>query len=135
MGVSMRIAVPVTVAAALLLAGCGGSWTTSEMKPATSSPGAAAAPVEARAPADVVVTEGDITDRPYTVIGDITVSVNKTTIFHPDPTREMVTEALQREAAGKGADAVILARYGAVGIGFMSWGTMEGKGRAVVFNK
>ena len=66
------------------------------------------------------------------VTGD-SMSVNKTTIFHPDPTQEMVREALQKEAASRGADAVILARYGTVGIGILSWGSMEGKGRAVVF--
>ncbi len=149
----MRLALPAAVAASLLLAGCGPTWSTAETKPTTSAPGAASAPASpgvggpaapaptvapvaaAKAPADVLVTEGDITDRPYTVIGDITVTVNKTTIFHADPTRELVTEALKKEAASKGADAVVLARYGAPGISFFSWGSMEGKGRAVTFNK
>lgn len=32
-----------------------------------------------------------------------------------------------------GADAVALVRYGDVGISMMSWGSLEGKGRAVKF--
>ena len=128
----------LVVAAALLLGGCA-TWSTAETKPSetASTTPAAAAPADTaranKAPAEIMVTEGDITDRPYTVIGDITVSVNKTTIFHADPTQEMVKEALQKEAASQGADAVVLARYGTVGIGLFSWGSIEGKGRAVRF--
>src|SRR5690349_15100801 len=134
----MHAAKFLVVTATLLLAGCSGTWNTAETKPSESAvPATAAAPTNtarsAKAPAEIVVTEGDITDRPYTVIGDITVSVNKTTIFHPDPTPEMVKEALQKEAASQGADAVVLARYGTVGISFFSWGSIEGKGRAVRF--
>lgn len=115
-------------ATALLAGGCA-TWTTSTVD---ESKGTAVARA-AKAPSQVLVTEGDITDRPYTVIGDISVTVNKTTIFHPDPTREMVNDALRKEAAGKGADAVVLTRYGTVGISLMSWGSLEGKGRAVAF--
>lgn len=130
----MRLALPAVIAASLLLAGCSDTWTTAETKPTTGAAGASAsaptqnvtpaAAVAAKTPADVLVTEGDIT-----------VTVNKTTIFHADPTRELVMQALQKEAASKGADAVVLARYGAVGVSFFSWGSMEGKGRAVAFNK
>jgi uncharacterized protein YbjQ (UPF0145 family) len=67
------------------------------------------------------------------VVGDISVNVNKTTIFNEDPTREKVNEKLREDAAKLGADAVILVRYGTVGIGLMSWGSLDGKGRAVVF--
>jgi hypothetical protein len=138
----MRHAKSLAVFAALLLGGCA-TWTTAETKPSETTTAAAPASTPApapantarpaKAPAEILVTEADITDRPYTVIGDITVSVNKTTIFHPDPTQEMVKEALQKEAAGQGADAVILARYGTVGIAFFSWGSIEGKGRAIRF--
>ncbi len=81
----------------------------------------------------VALFEGDVSDRAYETIGDISVTVNKTTIFHPDPTRDMVTERLKEEAAKLGADAVIHVRYGTVGIGFVSWGSLDGKGRAIVF--
>jgi len=83
----------------------------------------------------ILITEKDITDRPYTSLGDVTVTVNKTTIFHPDPTRKMVNERLREEGAKLGADAMILVRYGEGGITPMSWGSLQGKGRAVKFNK
>lgn len=69
------------------------------------------------------------------MLGDISVMVNKTTLFHPDPTREMVTEKLKEKASEMGADAVVLARYGKGGISLMSWGSLEGKGRAVKFDE
>ncbi|HJT43071.1 MAG TPA: hypothetical protein VJ750_06175 [Rhizomicrobium sp.] len=83
--------------------------------------------------AAIIVTENDITDRPYDVVGDIKVTVNKTTIFNKDPTREQVDDRLREEAAKVGANAVILVRYGTVGIGLMSWGSLDGQGRAVKF--
>jgi len=83
----------------------------------------------------ILITEKDITDRPYTFLGDVTVTVNKTTIFHPDPTRKLVNERLREEGAKLGADAMILVRYGEGGITPMSWGSLQGKGRAVKFKK
>ena len=72
-------------------------------------------------------------DRRYASLGDVTVTVNKTTIFNADPTREMVNDKLREKAAELGADAVILVRYGSGGISLMSWGSLEGKGRAIKF--
>jgi uncharacterized protein YbjQ (UPF0145 family) len=69
------------------------------------------------------------------VLGDIEVTINKTTIFHPDPTREMADEKLREEAAKLGAEAVILVRYGDAGVTAASWGTLNAKGRAIVFDK
>ena len=67
-------------------------------------------------PEKIILTEKDILDRPYKVLGDIEVTVNKTTIFHPNPTRELVAQKLREEAAKLRADAVILVRYGTLGI-------------------
>ena len=78
--------------------------------------------------------EGDITDRTYTVLGDIKVTVNKTTIFNKDPSPALVDEELREKAAKMGADAVILVRYGTVGVSMMSWGSLDGQGRAIKFN-
>ena len=123
----LRMAV---LAAGLLLPGCAATWSHGDVK---ANPGLAA-----RAPTDaarVIVTEGDIADRPYEVLGDVEATVNKTTIFHPDPTRELVAAALKERAAQIGADAVIQVRYGTVGIDLASWGSLDGKGRAVAFKK
>ena len=121
------------VSAVLLLSGCA-TWSNASVEraptaPMTSSGSATAMVVD---PASVLILEQDITDRPYTVVADIEVTVNKTTIFHPDPTPAMIDTKLREEAAKLGANAVILVRYGSVGVSLMSWGTLEGKGRAVV---
>lgn len=81
------------------------------------------------------MTESDITNRRYVSLGDITVVVNKTTVFHPNPTRELVNDKLREKGAELGADAVIFARYGAGGMSLMSWNSLEGKGRAIKFTK
>jgi hypothetical protein len=133
-GIMKVIRLTAAAMAVLLLAGCG-TRTSSSVSPtigATPLPAGAAKPA-ATSSGQILLTEGDITDRPYQSLGDIEVTVKKWTIFDADPTREKVAEALKARAAELGADAVVLARYGTVGIGFMSWGQMDGQGRAVVF--
>lgn len=122
---------------ALTVAACG-TRTESSVSPAAPGPGTAAssaAPVAAKTPDQVLLTEGDITNRPYRSLGDIDVTVKKWTIFDKDPTQDQVAQALKEKAAAMGADAVVLVRYGTVGIGLMSWGQMDGQGRAVVFQQ
>ena len=123
----------------LLVSGCGSTWSNSEVKLKDGSANKQTASVPESKPerkksaADVIVTTTNITNRKYRVIGDIDATVNKTTIFHADPTRQLVNEELKKEAAALGADAVILVRYGTVGVGLLSWGSLDGKGRAVAF--
>ncbi|MEQ9559785.1 MAG: hypothetical protein RIG67_28760 [Rhodospirillales bacterium] len=126
-----------------ILAGCN-TWSSANVELKTkgtdletaSAPAAApaATPVETpKSAADIILTEKDITDRKYETLADLEVTVNKTTIFHADPTKELVAEKLKEEAAKLNADAVILVRYGTVGIGLFSWGSLDGKGRAIKF--
>ena len=82
-------------------------------------------------PNNIIVTKDDITDRPYEVLKDLKLGYNKTSLFHDDPTPAHVDALLKHEAAKLGADAVILVRYGTVGIGLASWGQLEESGRAV----
>lgn len=123
------------LAALLALAACG-TRSSVDVEP---TPGAQPIPanmvVSPKSPADIVVTPNDITNRKYVSLGDIEVTVKKWTIFDKDPTPAQVDDALRAKAAQMGADAVILARYGTVGIGFWSWGQLDGQGRAVVFQK
>lgn len=114
------------------LTGCA-TWTTTSVDSAESAPPPTMTPT--RQPHEVLLTEGDIPDRKYSSLGDINVTVNKTTVFHADPTREMVNQKLKAEAAKLGADAVIHVRYGTVGISLMSWGSLDGKGRAIKFDQ
>jgi uncharacterized protein YbjQ (UPF0145 family) len=128
------------MAAASVLAACG-TYAVSSVQPVGTTP-STFGPTKTVAKADaptppalIVVTENDITDRPYKSLGDISVTVKKVTIFDQDPTREKVAEALRQEASKLGADAVVLVRYGTVGIGLFSWGQIDGQGRAVAFQK
>jgi len=113
------------------LAGCA-TWSTSGVTPSGGSQSAAVTHPP-RAPESIIVTERDITDRAYNSLGDVSVTVNKTTIFNADPTPELVNQKLREKAAAIGADAVIQVRYGTPGISFFSWGSLDGKGRAVSF--
>lgn len=121
-----RIAAVLVV---LSVAGCA-TWSTSSVD-TSHAQRAPSETIEEKNAADIAVMEGDITDRQYESLGDITVTVNKTTLFHPEPTPELVNERLQERAAKLGADAVILVRYGKGGVSFVSWGSLEGKGRAI----
>lgn len=119
----------LAVVAVGLLTGC------AQYSFSTVDASSAQAPARAmKTPEAVQITEGDITDRPYRSLGDISVAVNKTTIFNADPTHADVDRELRAKAAALGADAVVLVRYGSLGLGLLSWGEMGGKGRAIIFD-
>jgi hypothetical protein len=122
--------------AGLFLSACG-TYSTSSVTPPSVAAGRSLSPeVPVVKTADqVIVTENDIANRPYVSLGDISVTVRKVTIFDSDPTREKVAQALKEKAAALGADAVVLVRYGTVGVGAFSWGQMDGEGRAIAFRK
>lgn len=119
------------VALAISLTGCA-TWSTSTVDGASTSQKAVAGQTNVN---EIQLTESDITDRKYERLGDLTVTVNKTTAFHADPTKEMVNDKLKAEAAKLGADAVIHVTYGNTGVSFFSWGSLEGKGRAIRFTE
>lgn len=121
-----RIAAAIAFTAALL-SGCA-TWSTGSVE--QKDPASAARPTD---PARITVSEGDVAGRKYVSLGDITVNVNKTTVFNADPTREDVNKQLKMKASELGADAVILVRYGTGGVSMMSWGSLEGKGRAIKY--
>lgn len=125
----------VTSGSLMVLSGCA-TWSHSNVESAGGTQAIKASTAgKIVDPASVLLTEEDIANRPYTVIADIEATVNKTTIFHDDPTPEMVDMKLREEAAKLGADAVIFVRYGTVGMSLVSWGSLDGKGRAVAFDK
>ena len=128
----MRQIIPV-IGALLTLSACAPTWSTSTVKRVDYSETIVAPRTVQKSPQDIIITETDISDRKYKVLADIEVTVNKTTIFHSDPTPEKINEELRKKASKLGADAVILVRYGTVGISLMSSGSLNGKGRAIVF--
>ena len=121
----------IAAISSVLVSGCA-TWTAGEVTNVRST---TTLETKQTTPERIMLTDGDISDRPYIVLGDVSVTVNKTTIFHADPTKEMVNEKQKEEAAKLGADAVTHVRYGTVGISLMSWGSLDGKGRAVQFKR
>jgi uncharacterized protein YbjQ (UPF0145 family) len=79
------------------------------------------------------VTESDITDRPYRIVGEIRAEVRKATIFSRAPSRDHVFRELWERAQRLGADAVVNARSGDARITGMSWGSRRSTGQAVKF--
>lgn len=85
----------------------------------------------ARLPVPVVA--GDITDRPYRVLGTVNKGVRKATLFSKSASEEKVYRELWESAKKMGADAVINAQYGESRITGMSWGAREARGQAIKF--
>lgn len=81
----------------------------------------------------VPVIAGDISDRPYRVVGEIETSVRKWTMFEKDPSEARVYRELWNRAAKLGADAVVNARYGETLFGGLSWGRRKASGQAIKF--
>lgn len=81
----------------------------------------------------IIVTEGDITNRPYRIVGDVSVSVKKVGIVDRPPIEVKAENAIKAKAAELGADAVILVRYDRHGFTGLSMGRIDATGRAVVF--
>ena len=129
MGLSAMNRVILVALIAIFMSGCAATRSSSNVEPSSTASDSVAPTLAS----SVIVTEEDILDREYISLGDVEVSISKTTIFNKDPTNEMIDEKLREEAAKLGADAVILVRYGTVGVSAMSWGKLDGKGRAINF--
>ncbi len=83
---------------------------------------------------DPPVIAGDITDRPYTVIGQITAGVRKATVFSSSSSPEKIYRELWERGKKMGADAVVHASYGKAHVSAMSWGQTNATGIAIKFN-
>lgn len=76
----------------------------------------------------------DITDRPYTVVGEVKAGVRKATVFSKSPSQKKIYGELWERARKLGADAVIKASYGDAHVTAMSWGKARATGTAIKFN-
>jgi uncharacterized protein YbjQ (UPF0145 family) len=81
----------------------------------------------------VPVFPGDITDRPYDVVGEVKAGVRKATIFSKEASQEKIYKELWERAEKLGADAVINAKYGESHVTAMSWGKTNATGTAIKF--
>lgn len=82
----------------------------------------------------VPVTAGDITDRPYCVVGPVKKEVRKATIFSKASSPEKVRREIWESARKKGADAVINFEAGNSRVTGISWGATPVKGTMVKFS-
>ena len=81
----------------------------------------------------VPVFPNDITDRPYTVIGEVKAGIRKATIFSKEASQKKIYNELWERAEKLGADAVIKAQYGDSHVSAMSWGKTNATGVAIKF--
>ena len=81
----------------------------------------------------VPVFPGDISDRPYEVIGEVKAGVRKATIFSKEADQTKIYKELWERAEKLGADAVINAKYGDSHVSAMSWGKTNATGTAIKF--
>jgi uncharacterized protein YbjQ (UPF0145 family) len=93
------------------------------------APGTWADLIRARPP----VTDQDINDRPYRIVGEIRAEVRKATIFSRPASRDKVFRELWERARRLGADAVVNAGAGGARVTAMSWGSRRAVGQAVKF--
>jgi uncharacterized protein YbjQ (UPF0145 family) len=82
----------------------------------------------------VPVFPNDITDRPYTVLGEVKAGVRKATVFSKEASQEKIYKELWERASKLGADAVVNAKYGDSHISAFSWGKTNATGTAIKFN-
>ncbi len=81
----------------------------------------------------VPVFPHDITDRPYTVVGEVKAGVRKATIFSKEASQDKIYKELWERAEKLGADAVIKAQYGESHVTALSWGKTNATGVAIKF--
>lgn len=81
----------------------------------------------------VPVFPHDITDRPYTVMGEVKAGVRKATVFSKEASQGKIYRELWERAEKMGADAVINAKYGDSHMSVVSWGKTNATGTAVKF--
>lgn len=107
----------------------------------TMSIGSAAVSKDKQAKTYIVVNEDvglpvfafDITDRPYTVIGEVKAGVRKATVFSKEASQAKIYKELWERAEKMGADAVINAKYGDSHVSVLSWGKTKATGTAIKF--
>jgi uncharacterized protein YbjQ (UPF0145 family) len=104
-------------------------WAQSNDNPPPPAPTSYAELVRTRPP----VTDSDITDRPYRIVGEVRADVRKATIFSRAPSRAHVFRELWERAERLGADAVVNARSGGSRVTALSWGSRRSFGQAVKF--
>ncbi len=88
-----------------------------------------------RTPAEkIVISELDILDRPYKVLGEVS-ALDSSSMPFSKPTQLDATIKLREAASAMGADAVIYVTYGKKEGSMMSGAGIEAKGKAIKFTR
>ena len=119
-----------------LFSGCSMSFNYnfwSQKAPETPAP--VVKEVKIALPSTVLMYDLDITDRPYTSLGEVSVSMTKLNPWGEEPTQAQVEAKLKEEAVKKGADALIFVRYTKLGASWNRLSGLEGKAQAVKFTR
>jgi len=82
----------------------------------------------------ILISELDILDRPYAIIGEVSVS-EKSLIPFKSPDKEDATTKLREEAFKLHADAVIFVSYTSSEKSWAGTQSMEARGKAVKFTR
>jgi len=102
---------------------------------APETPMTAVSEVKIAQPSTVLMYDLDISDRPYTNLGEVSVSVTKLNPWGEEPTQAQAEAKLKDEAVKKGADALIYVQYTKLGASYNRWSGIEGKAQAVKFTR
>ncbi len=132
---TMRV-LTLLAASALLLGGCT-TWSTDVRRPGeTRVPSLVGRSLKTGRPttdpSKVALVEGDVKDRPYDAIADISIAA-RPTLFSRVPAQEVLAQRLREEAGKLGADAVIYVHYDLLHGGAGKVTPPGASGRAVVF--
>ncbi|NCD12444.1 MAG: hypothetical protein EOL93_07805 [Epsilonproteobacteria bacterium] len=131
----MKHALPLMLCVALF-SGCSMSFNYTFWSQKAPEPTAPVVKEMKIAPANpLLMYELDITDRPYTSLGEVNVSLTKLNPWGKEPTKEEAEAKLKEEGLKKGADALIFVRYEKVGVSYNRWSGIEAKAQAVKFTR
>ncbi|WP_282128816.1 hypothetical protein [Roseobacter litoralis] len=120
----------------LTMSACSGSWDEDGIGAANANAKAQEqaineTPSAEKTPDQILLFPGSAAEKPYTVIQNIKVAVNKTTVISADPTVSQVQEQLKESAAALGGDAVVNVVISEVKVRALSWGGRTGIGTVV----
>jgi len=86
-------------------------------------------------PSTILMYELDVADRPYSNLGEVSVSLTRINPWGEEPTQAHVEAKLKEEAIKKGADALIYVHYTKLGASWNRVSGIEGKAQAIKFTR
>ena len=115
----------------IILTGCVDTHGSMQPSPVGGvAPNARTTPIN---PGAIEITEGDLPNRHYVVVGEVSATGRSFNLISSNPTRADVDQALRVQAARLNADAIIHVKYRSERSGLQSRGKLSGSGQAIVF--